>query len=132
MIWFTLNMTYKRLGTGYQLARTEWDWNARLLIVRSIFFPLYNNASFLFDLKFSLWISISLLCNRVFSLDCFSSSFLFDFGLSFPIEPAKFTPCILFQHFYHHRGNRSSTVDWIHLYMYFLNSQENSDPSFVR
>ena len=104
--------------------------------MRLIFFSLSNNASFLFDLKISLWISILLLWNRIFfscgeKLDCFSSSFLFDFGLSFPVEPEKFTLETCLQHFYHYGGNVGSVVNWIHLYVYLLNSQENSDPSLV-
>lgn len=80
-IHFLFNKAPKRLGTGHKLAKTWWDWDARLLTVRPIiFFPLYNNASFLFDWEMSLLISI-LFWNRdvVFififfmreKLDCF-------------------------------------------------------------
>lgn len=135
LIHFLFNKASKRLGTSYQLARTEWDWGARLLTVRPIiFFPVYNSALFLFDLETSLLICI-LFWNRGFyhpmweKLDCFSYAFLLDFGLSCSIEPEKFTPCNLFPAFL--PLWRKHRLDWIHIFMYvyFLSSWENSDPS---
>lgn len=134
LIYSSFNKAHKRLGIGYQLARTKWDWNVELLMQGQHFPLLYNNASFLFDSEISLWISI--LCFGIDfciweKLDCFSSSFLFDFGLSFPIQPEKFSLYNLFSAFLSYRGNISSVVNWTYLHMYFLNSHENSDPSPV-
>lgn len=80
-----------------------------------------ESASHCFEIEFFMWKK----------LDCFSPSFLFDFGLSCPIELEKFTLGTCFHHFYYHGGNICSVVNWIHVYRSFLHSQENSDPSPV-
>lgn len=133
LIHSLFNKAHKRLGTGYLLAGTEWDWNASLWTVRLVFFPLHSYASFLFDLEISPWISIPLFWNRAFHVG--KTRLLLFFSLWLWPELSNrargIYPLQLVFSIFIIMEETGWVVNWSNIYMYFLNSQENSDPSSV-
>lgn len=132
LIHFLFNKAHQRLDTGYQLAGMV-NWNASLLTIGQ--YSFYYTTMLHFNLTWKFYCESVSLCFEVElyiweKIDYFSSSFLLDFGLSFPTESEKFTPCNLFSAFLSSLRQHRLSCE-LNSHLYFLNSQENSDPPAV-